>query len=73
MWLELLFKSNVLCVHLNDVNFRLVHALASSYLNHLRAIPIIVYVVMLQSVQGAILPFRAGQAPHVRGDIAANV
>ena len=26
-----------------------------------------------QSVQGAILPFRAGQAPHVRGDIAANV
>jgi hypothetical protein len=33
----------------------------------------IVYVVMLQSVQGAILPFRAGQAPHVRGDIAAKL
>jgi hypothetical protein len=39
MWLELLFKTYVLCVHLNDVNFRLVHTLASSYLNHIRAIP----------------------------------
>jgi hypothetical protein len=63
----------MLCVHLNDVNFRLLHTWASSYLNHLRAIPKKDEVVRPQSVQGAILQFRAGPAPHVRGAIAANL
>ena len=63
----------MLCVHVNDVNFRLLHTWASSFLNHLRAIPQKNEVDRTQSVQGAILQFRAGPATHVRGAIAANL
>ena len=63
----------MLCVHVKDVNFRLLHTWASSFLNHLRAIPQKNEVVRPQSVQGAILQFRAGPATHVRGAIADNL